>query len=596
MDARRNAVLLPPRFARVFRGRAHDRFDKNRQKFCEALSREFAPQTIATMAKFEHKAYMPTVIPDLASTVTRDASDLPDEVALVFYHSEDEYNEARRIGPNHSAYFGGCRSQFPVEWQHKLSNHAAYCLDGNTDWSVGSSLVSLGLFSHFSPPEQAVDEIVRRLRDNVNGVFDSAIFAIDWPCLCLWLHIPEGKSEDACTAAEGLFSSELEHVWHQTSRRVAARDVIFNPGDFLDVQFNSSSCLARPKARACLLPMDAKGPGVAANVVLNEAHDCDFEFEYDGFAAARVGGRSYVFAQSFSRREVDVYVAAENGKTLERVQTCANLAGTVAPVVMTSGELQYLLTYDGKTGKFSLTEFTRESSGSPTLTLLSIESPAGNRRTEGFTTVVPFQYSHRRFHGAERHSYLLCYDRCSGIVRVYQFRGPPPATSSNPDRAATFTPGTEARIAYSWDPLGELWMSQWAPGWTRFGFFRMGAENFFIKSNPQNAPYHASDNLGPDCRTDIDCMACDPVVFSHFFHSEALRKNLVDLTCVEVATAPHFVTIDENGLVEVRRFHGNGEGWIDCSRFELQAMGKAVVAIPLANRKVVLLVYGIAAG
>jgi len=48
-----------------------------------------------------------------------------------------------------------------------------------------------------------------------------------------------------------------------------------------------------------------------------------------------------------------------------------------------------------------------------------------------------------------------------------------------------------------------FWTKEWAQGWTRFAFFKMGGENFFLKTNP------------PHKNVNIDHMVDNPAEGSH---------------------------------------------------------------------------------
>ncbi|WP_407334170.1 hypothetical protein [Enterovibrio sp. 27052020O] len=142
---------------------------------------------------------------------------------------------------------------------------------------------------------------------------------------------------------------------------------------------------------------------------------------------------------------------------------------------------------------------------------------------KGFTTVQPLYYRNDVF--------FVAYNKDTGDVVKFQIVAP----------------------AYSPLYAQKTWSATWAQGWTRFSFFRLGAENFFIKTNEKYLKVnidHFMDNIDQG---------------SHPVLNQPASAEMLSLTKVQtfydVHHNPYFFTYQPKGVMTFNRFDGDCEGW-----------------------------------
>ncbi|CZF81437.1 hypothetical protein GCE9029_02609 [Grimontia celer] len=142
---------------------------------------------------------------------------------------------------------------------------------------------------------------------------------------------------------------------------------------------------------------------------------------------------------------------------------------------------------------------------------------------KGFTTVQPLYYRNDVF--------FVAYNKETGDVVKMQIVAP----------------------AYSELYAQKVWSATWAQGWTRFSFFRLGAENFFIKTNEN---YH---------KVNIDHFMDSIELGSHPVLNEPASQEMLSLSDVQtfydISQNPYFFTYEPNGKMTFNRFDGDCEGW-----------------------------------
>jgi hypothetical protein len=146
---------------------------------------------------------------------------------------------------------------------------------------------------------------------------------------------------------------------------------------------------------------------------------------------------------------------------------------------------------------------------------------------------------------------------------------------------------TLAVTAVSTDPevppllMTPVWSHQWAKGWTRFAFFQLGGENFFLKTNTWK-PNVNIDHV-------LDSLAAGTIeVGTRMSLHEAQELSNVEpfvLGCAD----PHFATyISKSGEVTLNRFHSDCLGWTTIGKLNTQTGAGSVVSISTADRQVFL--------
>jgi hypothetical protein len=186
----------PPNAVRVWRGFRSRSLTP--AKFLDKLGAVFIPSTVQLQPPLGMTAYLPAVVPD------EKPSSVPDEIALVFYESQDVYRETfqtlggRVYAELHGSVFGqASRSDFPIlidaaSDSGKLEPDTPYHLfDQETDWQHGSCKVLVGVRKKTQQVEafhKAVLNWIKRERDRAPLGLDGAIVCVSDDCLTYWEH------------------------------------------------------------------------------------------------------------------------------------------------------------------------------------------------------------------------------------------------------------------------------------------------------------------------------------------------------------------------------------------------------------------------
>lgn len=179
--------------------------------------------------------------------------------------------------------------------------------------------------------------------------------------------------------------------------------------------------------------------------------------------------------------------------------------------------------------------------------------------TAGFDTVAPIV--------VDRLVYVLGYSSATGDVNIY-------SVSATAAAAAGSRPGTPALA------VAPVWAYQWAAEWTRFAFFELGAETFFLKTNVGKL------------NVNIDHVLDDPSLGTVEVGTYLDLQNALDLSLVRafyVDGDPYFVAYEADGSTVVYRFRGDCQGWTQ--EATLTAPAGASRIVPLATNGPYLLFY-----
>jgi 5-methylthioadenosine/S-adenosylhomocysteine deaminase len=182
---------VPPNSVRVCRGFRADTLDP--VKFREKLGTLFIPSTVQFQAPLGLTAYLPTVLPDSKTDA------VPDEIALVFYESQDVYQSTfKTLGGRayaelqQSVFASNSRSDFPVKLEGSLESDIPYCLfDNPADWHYGTCKVLVGI----PPNTQETGDFLSSLhqwlleeRRRAPEGLDGAIICASESSLIYWEH------------------------------------------------------------------------------------------------------------------------------------------------------------------------------------------------------------------------------------------------------------------------------------------------------------------------------------------------------------------------------------------------------------------------
>ena len=226
--------------------------------FLEALRTMFIPGTAQVQRLFALRAYLPTVMP--ASN-----GDLPDEVALVFYESQDAYHEGttfvlgRAYQTLHSTIFSFDRSapdflprsksDFPKPYFDELQiDTPHYLLDTRTDWQTGFSQIFVGRRAELDAVS-TFTEYLRRWADDVSA------------------HAPEGldglivcRTDDYVIAWEHWSSKTAAIAGAVAQLAAVTAQVLFQPHEpteiegRLDRPYAGLSSIARERSMNIIFP------------------------------------------------------------------------------------------------------------------------------------------------------------------------------------------------------------------------------------------------------------------------------------------------------------------------------------------------------
>ena len=201
-----SAKPVPPDAVRVWRG--YRRMNTanvpptpmSQQDFLAALGNIFIPATAELQRLYGLTAYLPTVMP-------LDKPDgVPDEIALVFYESQQSYNDTkltvlgRAYAALHATVFALPQSEsgFPSLLQHTLQFDQPYHLfKERADWQMGFTQVFVGARRDDTTPEQFAAGLFKYLdgtRRNCPKGLDGVVVCAREDWVLYWEH---WKSEAA---------------------------------------------------------------------------------------------------------------------------------------------------------------------------------------------------------------------------------------------------------------------------------------------------------------------------------------------------------------------------------------------------------------
>jgi len=240
----RVTVPVPADAVRVFRGRKNGRV--KRSVFIEKLRTVFMPMTVQMQRLFGLTAYLPAVLPETKS------EGLPDEIALVFYQTQEAYHEAKRcVGGRsyselHQLLFDmpASASSFPEMFTGEVQPDKAYHLfPKSVDWQIGSAR----LYAGTRRSKLKAADFLKRLGQvaaelqKVPGSLDAVIFCATNEWLIWWEHSSEGTPEPNTR-----FNEIAIELFSPVARRVQVPGNLLRPyvgltlngrGDFLNTQF-----------------------------------------------------------------------------------------------------------------------------------------------------------------------------------------------------------------------------------------------------------------------------------------------------------------------------------------------------------------------
>lgn len=253
-------LAVPFDSVRVWRG--FKAKDLPRVNFCKKLGEVFIPVTVHLQVPLGLTAYLPAVLPEEKPEF------LPDEVALVFYSSQEEYKKTfastagRAYGLLHSSVFDfqpqKSHSDFPKLWENEVVCHRPYSLfTKDANWYDGRSCIYIGIRNTAISAAEFVSrfaEILNHARTKGGHDIDGAYFVITEDYLLYWEHWPDDGSE-AAGGLSRLFGDISVPVLVQEAKKIDISAKIhdeypglsINGGECLNIQFKRTAAPVRQR-------------------------------------------------------------------------------------------------------------------------------------------------------------------------------------------------------------------------------------------------------------------------------------------------------------------------------------------------------------
>jgi hypothetical protein len=231
---------------RVFRGRK--RADTRRDAFVQSLGQMFMPITVQMQRLYGLTAYLPAVLPELQQGT------IPDEVALVFYRTQECYHEAKRcIGGRayselHELAFdmSASHSGFPqLLAADKITPDQPYHLfERSVDWQTGYSRLFVGSRKGNAGSDAflaGVAKVARQVQADPK-LLDAAIFSATPDWVVWWDHSSAGVAAGPVQYLDGV----TDRVYASAARCLRVPPNLLEPyaglslnaqADFVNLQF-----------------------------------------------------------------------------------------------------------------------------------------------------------------------------------------------------------------------------------------------------------------------------------------------------------------------------------------------------------------------
>jgi len=201
----------------------------------------------------------------------------------------------------------------------------------------------------------------------------------------------------------------------------------------------------------------------------------------------------------------------------------------IEPFVL--GNVPHLLMYAKRPGQFSFAPINSDLTLGPRYDYYRGHNPGA---TQGFDVTQPVVVNSSL--------YFLCYSFDSGTVNIYSLAVAPTGIG----RAAPLV-------------ANPVWLHTWAEKWTRFAFFYLGGEAYFLKTNVGKL------------NVNIDHVLDQPSLGTIEVGTNLQLDGALDLSIVRSfylpPADPYFVAYKADGDTTVYRFHADCQGWTKVAAF-----------------------------
>jgi hypothetical protein len=264
----------------------------------------------------------------------------------------------------------------------------------------------------------------------------------------------------------------------------------------------------------------------ALEKVWEQDGDSPFAGGYSHLVPLQIGGDPHLIAVD-AKGEAAAFRIGDAEPWVTPVDSKLDLGGPwdiIEPFVL--GNIPHLLAYTSEDGQFSFIPLGEDLSSKPAYNYQRRREPG---ITKGFDVAQPIEIN-----GA---LYYLCYSFEGGNVFIYSLAV-----------TATSSPRSAPLISQP------VWLHQWARKWTRFAFFELGGETFFLKTNVGKLNVnidHVQDNPA-DGTVEVG---------TYLDLEDALDLDICRSFYLGGGN-PYFVTYMKNGKTTVNRFNGDCKGWV----------------------------------
>ena len=255
-------------------------------------------------------------------------------------------------------------------------------------------------------------------------------------------------------------------------------------------------------------------------------------------------GVPYLIALKKDNGLAQIYEAF-SGKAFIKETMIASLAFNVTTLAATidTDRAPLCLAYDSTSGKLSVIDIAPNT---------ELRTVSASDIGAGATTLATFTY--------RKHLFFIAYNKENGHVAKYQI-----TVNASPYSVS----------------IRKVWSDRWAQEWTRFSFFQLGAENFFIKTNIK---YN---------KVNIDHFMDDPGEGSHPVLNIDAPAQMVGVNNVTTFAGakgfPYFATYRSNGEMTFNRIYGNCQGWDTLLQMTTSPGKKLMLTLEINNKNYLML-------
>ncbi|MEA2328250.1 MAG: hypothetical protein QOE68_3209 [Thermoanaerobaculia bacterium] len=274
-----------------------------------------------------------------------------------------------------------------------------------------------------------------------------------------------------------------------------------------------------------------------------------------------INGKTYIMG--LGKANIDLWEFTPKAPFLKPVAQKLKVgAGQTLATAFTIGNQAAVVSYEPKKGQMHFYAINGDLTVSENPYIYYRNHEPG--LTQGFTTLKQFSV----FGGVT----FIGYRGDNGYVAMYSLG----VGASTPPKAGGGLAGAPPYI------MTPQWSHVWAPGWTRFAFFQMGGENFFLKTNtmkPNVNIDHVTDGLTTgtvEVGTELD----PAKVFQKYVDQQAFTLANGD---------PYFVTVNSGGAMTFNHFNADCLGWTQVATASAQSGASQL--IPISGEKAFLIVH-----